>query len=506
MPKGPIALIILDGWGHDTANEHNAITQAKTPNWDRIEEKYSKTLLSASGKDVGLPENQMGNSEVGHMVIGSGRVIHQDLTRISNSIDDGSFFENTTLTDAISKANKLHILGLVSPGGIHSHENHLKNAISLCKNLGQDNVYIHAFLDGRDTPPQSAADSLEKIYSFLSNSKSGKIVSISGRFYSMDRDKRYERTEKAYDLLTQGISDFSAKTPQQALKDAYLRGETDEFVIPTIIDGFEPISDGDTVLFFNFRADRARQLSFALTEPNFDGFIRKSMPKIKEFITFTEYAKELNCKVAFPKPTLKNIFGQICSEKKLTQLRVAETEKYAHVTFFFNGGTEKPFEGESRTLIPSPKVSTYDIKPEMGSYEICEEIVQAIDNNKYDVIIANFANADMVGHTGNMSAAIEAIEHLDKCLGKIEKAIINSGGCAFITADHGNADCMYNTESKQAHTAHTKSLVPFVLISKNKNHELLPANGTLADIAPTLLDIMGIGIAPEMTGKSLLKE
>lgn len=503
MQNTPLALVILDGWGHDPKHENNAIAIANTPNWDSILQEYSYTLLDASGNSVGLPDGQMGNSEVGHMVIGSGRVIHQDLSRINLSMEEDGFSSNLCLTNAIKNANRIHLIGLVSDGGIHSHKDHLLSLLQLCKNNNNQNVHIHAILDGRDTSPKSAKSYVEEVIDLTNNLELPGITSVAGRFYSMDRDKRYERTKLSYDLLTLGKCEFLATSAVDAVEQAYLRGETDEFIKPTKMPNFEKINDGDTVIFFNFRSDRARQLSYALTDNLFSGFQRDVKVKLNSFITFTNYAADIKAEIAFPKPQLKNIFGKICADNGLSQLRVAETEKYAHVTFFFNGGNEPPFLKEERVLIPSPKVSTYDLEPKMSADIVCNEMVKAILEKNYKIVITNFANADMVGHTGNLEATITAIEFLDECLGRIIQAIKESNGVLLITADHGNADCMFNEKTNQPHTAHTKALVPFVLVSNTK-YKIKQTNGTLADVAPTMLNLLNIEKPLEMTGNSLL--
>lgn len=504
MAKDPITLVILDGWGHDSKQENNAIAMARTPNWDHLLESYSYTLLDASGDAVGLPKGQMGNSEVGHMVIGSGRAIQQDLSRINQAMIEDGFATNENLLNAIKSNSRIHLIGLVSDGGIHSHTDHLTTLLKLCGNNNNNDIHIHAILDGRDTPPKSAHKYLSKVTSLAESFNMPGITSIAGRFYSMDRDKRYERTLESYDLLTQGKSEYSYNSPQEALDAAYNRGETDEFVKPSKVSGFQEIKDNDVVIFFNFRSDRARQLSYALTEDTFDSFQRNKIINLKSFITFTNYADNIKAEIAFPKPILDNIFAKICEDNQLSQFRVAETEKYAHVTFFFNGGVETPYEGESRVLIQSPKVATYDLCPKMSAKEVCDEIVKAHTSSEFDIIISNFANADMIGHTGKLNATIEAIEFLDECLGRILESNSKCNGTLFITADHGNADCMFDEKTNQPHTAHTKSLVPFVLVSNNKV-AMQKNYGTLADIAPTMLSLLGIDKPREMTGRSLLE-
>jgi len=504
----PLALIILDGWGYRKESEFNAIANANKPFWDHLLKSYPHTLISGCGRCVGLPDDQMGNSEVGHLNMGAGRIVNQDLTRIDLAIENGDFYSNPVLTDAMDKAKKnktaIHVFGLVSPGGVHSHERHLHALLKMAADREVDEIYIHAFLDGRDTPPKSAQKSLEKLIETCTRLKCGKIVSLIGRFYVMDRDKRWERIQAAYNLFTQGSADFHASDAITGLESAYLRGETDEFVKPTTI-GIAPtlIKDDDTIIFMNFRADRAREITSAFVDANFSGFERKVWPQLKEFISLTEYDVNLATTIAFPPERLNNIFSQYISEKGLKQLKIAETEKYAHVTFFFNGGIENPFPGEERTLIPSPKVATYDLKPEMSAYEVTDKLVAEIKNQKFDVIVCNFANPDMVGHTGNLKAATKAIEVIDTCLEKIISALISVGGEALITADHGNAELMFDKTTGQAHTAHTHELVPFIYVGRNAT--IIKENGILSDIAPTMLYLLDLPKPKEMTGQSLIR-
>lgn len=503
-------LVILDGWGYSESTQHNAIHAANTPCWDKLIKEYPNTLLSCSGSSVGLPSGQIGNSEVGHMTMGAGRVIFQDLARINLAIEQQSFYSNEELIDAINyckENNKnLHILGLLSNGGVHSHENHLFALIKLCAKQAFANVKIHAFLDGRDTAPQSAKESILKLENLLEELKIGKIASISGRYYAMDRDKRYDRTSKTYDLLTDKDNkriEFS--TAIEALENSYSNNITDEFLLPTAInfDKENIIQDDDVVIFYNFRADRAKQLSFALSDKNFSGFDRKIFPKIHELLTFTEYSNELKSKIIFPKPSISNTLGEVLEQNNLTQLRIAETEKYAHVTFFFNGGTEEKYKFEDRILVPSLKIATYDLQPEMSAIDVSSKLVQAIKSNKYNFILCNFANADMVGHTGNFNATIKAIETLDKCLANIYEAIVSTNSEMIITADHGNAEVMFNDGNQQPHTAHSNNLVPCIFVS-NKNlitnkHKIFG----LQDIAPTILNLMGIQKPTEMDGEPI---
>lgn len=512
MPKRPrpLALIILDGWGYREDPEANAIAQAKKPNWDQLWQEYPHMLISGSGRCVGLPEGQMGNSEVGHLNMGAGRVVHQDLTRIDLAISNRQFFNNPVLTHAIDQAvaNKkaIHIFGLLSPGGVHSHERHLLALIELLAAHQATRVYIHAFLDGRDTPPRSAMHSLTTLINHCQHWHCGKIVSMIGRYFVMDRDKRWERIQKAYELMTEGKADYSASDPMTALQEAYHRGETDEFVKAISIheknDSPETLKDGDTVIFMNFRADRAREITRALVDPSFDGFERKVWPKLN-FISLTEYDNTLSTKVAFAPEPLDNILGAYISELNLKQLRIAETEKYAHVTFFFNGGIESPFPGEDRILIPSPKVATYDLQPEMSAFEVTDQLVAAIKSEKYDVIICNFANPDMLGHTGNLPATIQAIEVIDTCLGKIIAALKSVEGEALITADHGNAEIMFDHNTHQPHTAHTTELVPLLYIGRKAT--FVKSKGLLSDIAPTMLALLDIPAPKEMTGEALIR-
>lgn len=515
MTPRPIVLIILDGFGYRVAPEANAILQARTPVLDQLWQTCPHTTLSASHQDVGLPEGQMGNSEVGHLTMGAGRVMYQDLTRISNEIQSGHFYQNSVLLQAFetvkSQGSTLHVLGLLSPGGVHSHENHLFAVLKFAKEKGLPRVLVHPFLDGRDTPPKSALHSLQALETVCQEpigTTTMSIASISGRYYAMDRDKRYERTQKAYELLTENKAEFKATSALEALQAAYLRSETDEFVTPTLIGTHAPIQDGDVVLFMNFRSDRARQLSYALTDPNFSGFHRRIVPKLSAFITLSDYAKDLSANVLYPPEQPLNMLGDILEQHHLRQLRISETEKYAHVTFFFNGGRETPFIGEDRILVPSKNVATYDLCPDMSAREITEKLVEAIHSGQYDVIICNYANADMVGHTGDFNATVAAIEVLDECLGKVISALQEIGGEAMITADHGNAEYMFDEKSQQPHTAHTDELVPFIFVGRKAKitEQVLHTQqaGTLVDIAPTLLTLLGINPPKDMTGHSLV--
>ena len=508
MPAGarPITLIILDGWGCSDKPEHNAIHHANKPVWDRLWRDYPHTRLSCAGAEVGLPADQMGNSEVGHLNLGAGRVVYQEFTRISRAIRTGSFFSNATLTGAVDKAietgKAVHILGLLSPGGVHSHEEHIQAAVRLAAKRGAEKVYLHAFLDGRDTAPKSAAASLEAMEKIFGELGKGRIATIIGRYFAMDRDHRWPRIQSAYDLITDGRGEFAASSAQEGLAMAYERGETDEFVKATTIGEPVQVEDGDVIIFMNYRSDRARQITRPFVEDDFDGFERARRPKLGDFICLTEYQKGLDTPVAFPPEQLRNGFGEYVSKAGLRQLRIAETEKYAHVTFFFNGGEEEPFPGEDRILVPSPNVATYDEQPEMSAPEVTRKLVEAIKSGVYDAIICNFANPDMVGHTGNFDAAVKAIEALDGCLGEVVQALQEVGGEALITADHGNAERMADEETGQAHTAHTRNLVPFIYVGRPAEPD--DSRGSLADVAPTMLYLMGLDIPDNMTGRPLM--
>ncbi|WP_425058427.1 2,3-bisphosphoglycerate-independent phosphoglycerate mutase [Sporomusa carbonis] len=505
----PIALLILDGWGIGRDDdEFNAIVKAGTPHMKLLTELYPATALTCSGEAVGLPEGQMGNSEVGHLNIGSGRIIYQELTRISKAIRDGGFYTNPVLSQVCEQTKAsdgaLHLLGLVSDGGVHSHLTHVYALLELAKRHGLDKVYVHAFLDGRDVPPSSAIEYITALENEMAKIGVGKIATVSGRYYAMDRDKRWERTEKAYAALVyrQGVDADNAVT---AVEAAYKDGKTDEFVLPTVIRscGDCGIKANDGVVFFNFRPDRARQLTRALTDAGFDGFERQHGFFPLHFASMTQYDESFDVPVAFPPTRPTNTLGEVFSQAGLTQLRIAETEKYAHVTYFFNGGEEQPFPGEDRLLIPSPKVATYDLKPEMSALEVTDHVINAIKAGKYDLIILNFANGDMVGHTGIMDAAVNAVTTVDTCIGRIVDAMRDQGGITLITADHGNAEVMRNPDTGEPFTAHTTNQVPFIMVSEAHRHSKL-RQGILADIAPTVLDLAGIAQPAEMTGKSLL--
>tara|TARA_R110002072_G_scaffold100107_2_gene220339 strand:+ start:12397 stop:13986 length:1590 start_codon:yes stop_codon:yes gene_type:complete len=511
----PTILIILDGWGHTDNTVYNAIYSANKPTWDRIWEDYPHTLISASGIDVGLPASQMGNSEVGHMNIGSGRIVDQEFTRITRALKDGSFYHNENLNSAFKNAaenNKaVHLLGLLSSGGVHSHEDHVYALMELAANCGVKTIYLHAFLDGRDTPPKCAEESIHNAQLKMKELGVGRFASIIGRHYAMDRNKRWDRTKLAYDLISQGKAEYQSVDPFIAVDMAYARGESDEFIKATAITklGEAPITvdDGDVIVFANYRADRARQLARAFTKPTFKAFERERIPKLSAFISLTSYKANYEFPVAFPPVSMSNVFGEYIANLGLKQLRIAETEKYAHVTFFFNGGEERVFEGEDRILVPSPHVETYDKQPEMSADEITDRLIESIDSRKYDAIICNYANADMVGHTGDFKATISAIESIDKCLAKVIECAQKVGGEIIITADHGNAEQLkaYTTEKikSQAHTAHTNNFVPLIYIGRHA--EFLPDTGSLSDISPTMLNIMGIPQPEEMTGRSLLR-
>lgn len=503
--RRPTMLIILDGFGYREDSRDNAIAGANTPNWDRLWSQAPRTLISGSGLDVGLPEGQMGNSEVGHMSLGAGRIIYQSITRIDKAIADGEFEHNTAYCEAIdaavSRGGAVHVMGLLSPGGVHSHEQHTFAALRLAAKRGAERIYLHAFLDGRDTPPRSAKPSIDAAEAVFAELGRGMIASVHGRFWAMDRDNRWDRIEKTYRLLTDGSSEYQADSAAQALADAYSRDENDEFVSPTRIGDGATIAEGDAVLFMNFRADRARQLTQALTSPDFDGFERADRPAATVVCT-TEYSGALTCPVAFPPDNIRDSLGEVVEQHKLQQLRIAETEKYAHVTFFFSGGREQEFEGETRKLIPSPDVLTYDLKPEMSAFEVTDELVAAISSNQFDLIVVNFANGDMVGHTGIYQAAVKAVETLDTCIGRLETALAEVGGQALITADHGNCEQMVDYDSGQAHTQHTTDPVPLIYLGERPM--ALANGGILADVAPTLLDMMGLPKPEAMTGHSLL--
>ena len=505
-PK-PTMLMILDGFGLNPSEYGNAVKAAHTPNLDKIFETYPHISLRASGLAVGLPEGQMGNSEVGHLNIGAGRIVYQELTRITKAIEDGIFSGNAALNKAIDHVlgenSTLHIFGLLSDGGVHSHIEHIKSAIRLADSRGVSNIMLHCFMDGRDVPPTSGIHYIEEMAKMSESLSSLKIGVVSGRYYAMDRDKRWERVEKAYDALTL-LDGRHADSASEAVKNAYAEGETDEFILPTVCEKATPVSDGDSVIFCNFRPDRAREITRAFVDPGFDGFARKKAPQDLVYVCMTQYDASMpNVEIAFPPQTIKNTLGEYLSANGLHQLRIAETEKYAHVTFFFNGGVEEPNKNEDRILVKSPAVATYDLQPEMSAPEVSEKLNAAILGGEYDVIIINFANPDMVGHTGIIPAAIQAVETVDKCVGAAVEAIDKVDGVLFICADHGNAEQMINYETGAPHTAHTTNPVPFILYNYGEDVELREG-GCLADIAPTLLEVMGLPQPKEMTGKSLI--
>ena len=507
IPK-PLCLIILDGWGINPNMEGNAVTMAKTPVMDSLLSKYPHSTLDAAGEAVGLPKGQMGNSEVGHLNLGAGRTVYQDITKINKSISDGDFFHNPALMGAIgyvrTKGSSLHLMGLLSNGGVHSHIDHLLALLTVTRNAGLKKVYLHAFLDGRDVPPRSAEQYIIQAEENMEELGVGTIATVSGRYYAMDRDNRWERVRLAYDVLTRGMGETSP-IATDAVKAAYGRGENDEFVKPTVIlDHGNPtatINDGDAVFFFNFRSDRARELTRALTRQDFTGFERKKLPDI-HFVCMTQYDATFDLPVSYPPEHLSNTLSEYLSKMGKTQLHIAETEKYAHVTFFFNGFIEKPYKGEYRSLIPSPKVATYDLKPEMSAHKLTEVLLEKIKSNDYDVIIVNYANLDMVGHTGIFEAAVKAVETVDECLGKVVEAIISIGGAAIITADHGNCEQMSYYENNSPHTAHTTNHVPLILVSEMDN--VTVKEGIFADVAPSLLELLHLEVPPEMTGQSLI--
>ena len=515
--KVPYALIILDGWGHRVATDANAIAQANTPIWDALWADQPHSLISSSGEDVGLPAGQMGNSEVGHMTLGAGRRLDQDLTRINQAVNDGSLTDNSALLNCLDQlarsGHALHLLGLLSPGGVHSHELHIQAAVSLAFKRGVKAVYVHAFLDGRDVPPCSALASLQAMQTHISDhlnnsphGAQGGIASVVGRFYAMDRDNRWERVQPAFELLTSAAADHQYSTAVDALHAAYDRDESDEFVKPSavLVDGQRvAMQDGDGVIFMNFRADRARELTHCFIDKEFAAFPRQHLPALSSFVTLTKYAADIETPCAFEPVNLGNSLGEYVASLGKTQLRLAETEKYAHVTFFFSGGREAEYAGEARKLIPSPRVATYDLAPHMSAIEVTDELIHAIQDGQFDLIVCNYANGDMVGHTGNLAAAIEAVECLDACLGRVVEALRHAGGHCLITADHGNVEKMTDAGTGQAHTAHTSERVPLIYVGP-EDITLAQDAATLADIAPTLLDIMHIPQPPEMTGKSML--
>ena len=507
----PLVLVVLDGWGYSEDPHCNAILNARKPVWDELWQRYPHTLIQGSGTEVGLPAEQMGNSEVGHLNLGAGRVVYQEYTRIARAIADRSFFNNRTLTDAVDLAchtgKAVHLIGLLSPGGVHSHEAHIQALVELAVSQGAPQVYVHAFLDGRDTAPKSAYQSIAAMEETFQRVGGGQIASMVGRYYAMDRDHRWPRVQAAYELITEGRAAFQAPSATAGLEAAYGRGETDEFVLATAIvppgsDAPVSIDDGDVVIFANYRSDRARQITRAFIDEPFEGFPRRRTPQLGRFVSLTEYSKDFAIPVAYPAERLKNVFGAYIAQRGLRQLRIAETEKYAHVTFFFNGGDETTFPGEDRILVPSPNVATYDLQPRMSAAEVTEKLVAAIGSRKYDVVICNFANPDMVGHTGSYEATVQAIEALDTCLGQVRDAVLAAHGEMLITADHGNAEQMCDASTGQPHTAHTSNPVPLIYVGRAAR---LAARGALCDIAPTMLYLMGLPQPSEMSGRSLVE-
>ena len=501
----PVVLLILDGWGHRDDPADNAIAQANVPTWRRLLAEHPTTLIHTEGRHVGLPDGQMGNSEVGHMNIGAGRIVYQDLTRIDAAIEDESFFANAELNAACDAAiagnGTLHLMGLLSPGGVHSHELHLFAMLELAARRGVPRVAVHAFLDGRDTPPRSAQPSLRALVDRCRALGNAHVASVSGRYYAMDRDQRWERVRLAWDAVVEAQD--QAPDALAALQAAYARGENDEFVKPTAIAGAQPIADGDAIVFMNFRADRARQLSAAFVAPGFDGFgegVRR--PALSRYVCLTEYDARLPAPVAFAPDNLANTLGEVLGASGMAQLRIAETEKYAHVTFFMSGGREDPYPGEERILVPSPKVATYDLQPEMSAPEVCAKLLEAIEAERFDAIICNFANPDMVGHTGVLSAAIKAVETVDDAVGRIVAAVRARGGELLVTADHGNCEMMRDPETGEPHTSHTVGPVDLVYVGER--NATLRGGGALRDLAPTILDLLGVDKPAEMTGVSLL--
>ncbi len=510
----PVMLIILDGWGYGELSDTNAIHVARTPNIDGLMEKYPFTTLTAHNGPVGLPEGQMGNSEVGHLNIGAGRIVYQDFTRINLAIESNAFYTNDILNktydDTLQRKASLHLLGLVSDGGVHSHIDHLVALIDLAARKGLHNVYVHAFMDGRDTPPKSGADHLRNLQNEIDRLGVGCIATVIGRYYAMDRDNRWDRVHKAWQAMVEGKGISTSKNPAQAVLEAYERGDTDEFIKPIVFrkawgENLTIINDNDTVLFFNFRADRARELTYAFTDEDFQSFSAVRKPVLGEYVTFTRYDKHFDFPVVFPPTSMTRILGEEISRHGMRQLRIAETEKYAHVTYFFNGGREEPFALEDRILVPSPKdVATYDMKPEMSAYKVTDELITRLENYDYSLVVLNFANGDMVGHTGIMDAAIKACEALDECIKRLVQKFTANGGIVIITADHGNAEIMLDPANNGPFTAHSLNPVPFILIANQYLGSTLHKGGALMDIAPTILDIMGLPIPDEMGGKSLL--
>ena len=506
MNRRPLVLMILDGWGHREAAPDNAIHLGQTPTWDHLLATSPHGVLETSGESVGLPAGQMGNSEVGHMNIGAGRIVYQDFTRVSKAIEDGSFHENSAICAAIDAATAaggtVHIMGLLSPGGVHSHEDHFMATVQLAADRGAGRIRVHGFLDGRDVPPRSAGPSIDRMQSLLDNLPGADFGILAGRYWAMDRDQRWERVERAWQALVDGQADHVAASAAEGLALAYARDESDEFVAPTVVGEHDGVVDGDTVLFINFRADRAREITRAFVEQPFEGFERQA-PALSAFVAMTEYQAGLPVDIAFPPERLVNIIGEVVSVAGLRQLRISETEKYAHVTFFLNGGREAPFDGEDRILVPSPQVATYDLQPEMSAPEVAEKLDAAIRSGSYDVIFCNVANPDMVGHTGQLDAAIAAVEAVDQVLGVVCTALDDAGGELLVTADHGNVEQMSDPDSGQDHTAHTTNVVPLVFRGRPAQ---LAERGSLRDLAPTMLSLLGLEQPAEMTGRNLVSD
>ncbi len=504
--KNKVILTIMDGWGIGADYAGNAVSHANLPNYKKIIENYPNTTIYADGLNVGLPEGQMGNSEVGHLNLGAGRIVYQELTRINKSIDDGDFFTNEEFQNAIKHVKEndsaLHIYGLLSDGGVHSAMKHIFGLIDLAKKENVKKFYIHAFLDGRDTPPQSAIDYLKEVENKLKENGFPQIATISGRYYAMDRDNRWDRVEKAYNALLLGEGNLATNS-DEAIKASYAEGVNDEFVLPTITLENSRIQDGDSVIFFNFRPDRAREITRAINIADFDGFERKKVLKDLYYVCMTQYDEKFGLPIAFKPQSLKNILGEVLENNNVKQFRTAETEKYAHVTFFFNGGVEQPFSTETRVLVPSPSVATYDLKPEMSAPEVCEKVDAALESEEYPFVLVNFANPDMVGHTGIIEAAEKAVEAVDACLGKILEKVKEHGYIWLITADHGNAEQMVDQTTNKPHTAHTTNVVPFIVVNDQENVKLREG-ASLCDVAPTVLELMGIEKPAEMTGESII--
>ena len=508
-PK-PVVLIILDGWGYRAERDANAIVLAQTPNYSSLISQYPSTLVYTSGERVGLPDGLMGNSEVGHLNMGAGRIVYQEITRIDASIQRGEFFQKPLLLDLMKhgRDHRLHLLGLLSDGGVHSHQEHLYALLRMAKENHVKDVFVHAFMDGRDTGPTRGAEYLAALQQKMREYRVGRIATVSGRYYAMDRDNRWDRIQKAYDAMVEGDA-RKASDPMAAIKDSYNQGVTDEFVLPVVLTESEgssqpvtTIQGGDAVMFFNYRADRARQMTRALTQPDLDTFPRRNFPENLFYVCMARYDKTFTLPFVFPPQQLSHILAELLGELQLRNLRVAETEKYAHVTYFFNGGVEKAYPGEERILVPSPKVATYDLKPEMSAAGITENVVKAVEQGAFDVLVVNFANADMVGHSGKLEATIKAVETVDACLGAVYKAVRATGGAMIVTADHGNAELMVDPKTGGPHTAHTTNPVPLILIGEHPPAEL-KEGGALADVAPTLLGMMGIQPPKEMTGHDL---